>query len=107
MAVQILLNFLLYSTLEHFHSSCSVGLVVSHPFHKEREMDGARSILTLSVKNALTQALFDLRITKGKKPRRPKPPRWLLNPAALEDDADGEFKFTRCEQEALTVRVGN
>jgi hypothetical protein len=36
--------------LGHFHGSCRVGLVVSHPFHKEREMDGAQSILTLSEK---------------------------------------------------------
>jgi hypothetical protein len=33
-----------------FHYSCRVGFVVSHPFHKEREKDGARSFLTPSVK---------------------------------------------------------
>ena len=36
--------------LEHFHSSCEAGFGVSHPFHKEREMDGARRFFTLSVK---------------------------------------------------------
>ena len=36
--------------LEHFHYSYRVGFVVSHPFHKEREKDGARSFLTPSVK---------------------------------------------------------
>src|ERR1017187_7324146 len=36
--------------LEHFHNFCKVDFVVSHPFHKEREMDGARSFLTTSVK---------------------------------------------------------
>jgi hypothetical protein len=36
--------------LEHFHNFCRVDFVVSHPFHKEREMDGARSFLTLPVK---------------------------------------------------------
>jgi hypothetical protein len=36
--------------LEQFHNFCKVDFVVSHPFHKEREMDGARSFLTLSVK---------------------------------------------------------
>jgi hypothetical protein len=36
--------------LEHYHCSCRVEFVVSHPFHKEREMDGARSFLTPSVK---------------------------------------------------------
>jgi hypothetical protein len=30
---------------EHFHYSCVVDFVVSHPFHKEREMDGARTPL--------------------------------------------------------------
>jgi hypothetical protein len=38
------------SYLEHFDNFCKVDFVVSHPFHKEREMDGARSFLTLSVK---------------------------------------------------------
>ena len=36
--------------LGRFHSSCRVDFVVSHPFHIEREMDGARSFLTPSVK---------------------------------------------------------
>jgi hypothetical protein len=36
--------------LEHFHHSYRMGFVVSHPFHKEREKDGARSFLTPSVK---------------------------------------------------------
>jgi len=35
---------------EHFQSSCKIDFVVSHPFRKEREMDGARSFLTLSMK---------------------------------------------------------
>jgi hypothetical protein len=38
------------ATLKHFHYSYRVGFVVSHPFHKEREKDGARSFLTPSVK---------------------------------------------------------
>jgi hypothetical protein len=38
------------TTPEHFHNFCNVDFVVSHPFHKEREMDGARSFLTPSVK---------------------------------------------------------
>jgi hypothetical protein len=40
----------LFAALEHYHCSCRVEFVVSHPFHKEREMDGARSFLTPSVK---------------------------------------------------------
>ena len=36
--------------LKHFHSSCRVGFVVFHPFHREREKDGARSFLAPSVK---------------------------------------------------------
>jgi hypothetical protein len=39
---------------EHFHSFCRVEFEVSHPFHKEREMDGARSFLTPSVKTQST-----------------------------------------------------
>src|ERR1035437_675885 len=35
---------------EYCQNSCRVDFVVSHPFHKEREMDGARSFLTPSVK---------------------------------------------------------
>jgi hypothetical protein len=36
--------------LKNFHCPCRVSFVVSHPFHKEREMDGARSFITSSVK---------------------------------------------------------
>ena len=36
--------------LEHFHYFYGVSFVVSHPFHKEREKDGARGFLTPSVK---------------------------------------------------------
>jgi hypothetical protein len=36
--------------LKHFHYCDRVGFVVSHPFHKEREKDGARSFLRPSVK---------------------------------------------------------
>jgi len=36
--------------LRHSHYSYRVGFVVSHPFHKEREMDGARIFLTPSLK---------------------------------------------------------
>jgi hypothetical protein len=39
-----------FEGLERFHSSCRVDFVVSHPFHKELERDGARSFLTPSVK---------------------------------------------------------
>ena len=35
--------------LEHVHGCCKVGFVVSHPFHKEREMDGAQSFLALQL----------------------------------------------------------
>jgi|GEM_PF-4851367 hypothetical protein len=34
----------------HYHCSGRVEFVASHPFHKEREMDGARSFLTPSEK---------------------------------------------------------
>ena len=36
--------------LAHFHNFCKVDFEVSHPFHKKREMDGARRFLTLSVR---------------------------------------------------------
>jgi hypothetical protein len=42
--------FVILQRLEHFHSFCEADFVVSHPFHREREMDGARSFLALSLK---------------------------------------------------------
>ena len=45
--------FRVRSSLDHFHNYCKDDLVVSHPFHKEREMDGARKISYTIGKNAL------------------------------------------------------
>jgi hypothetical protein len=42
--------FVISQRLEHFHSFCEADFVVSRPFHKERELDGARSFLALSLK---------------------------------------------------------
>jgi hypothetical protein len=36
--------------LGHFHNSCEADPEFSHPFHNEREMDAAQSLLTPSVK---------------------------------------------------------
>jgi hypothetical protein len=36
--------------LEHFQDCCEVEFAVSHPFHKEHEMDGARSFVTAVLK---------------------------------------------------------
>ena len=59
--------------LEHFHNFYKVDLVVSHPFHREREMDGAQSFLTLSVKVFLVLGNRPCRRRRSK----PVPPFWF------------------------------